>query len=298
MPADALELAQQALAAYGLGGSRVGPLGPSQNTNFQVETPGGERLVLRLHRGAHDVDTLESESVWLRFLREAALSVPEPVALPSGSHVLNLGGHLISLLRWVEGEVYGGLNPSQARLAGAAMAELHAQAERFKPPPGFRRPRYDENYFRGQLDVLGALPLFSAIDKELQRRAVSKAVAVLDESGPGFGLVHADFQPGNLVFYGDEARVIDFDRLGLGAWGFDIAAALGFLDESGGAAFLEGFRSIKPLPPRFEDRLEGFMTLAYLDNLAFLSPQPEEARFVETDMWPYLREKLARFVGF
>lgn len=286
MAAASLELAQRALLVYGLGSSRVESLGPSQNSNFRVEVPGGGRFVLRLHRGPHDAHTPESELVWVRFLREASLSVPEPFALPSGSFVLSLDGHLLSLLRWVEGEVYETLEPSQARLAGAAMAGLHAQAERFAPPPGFRRPRYDGTYFRGQLEVLRVLPPFSAADKELMSRAVSKAVAVLDEAQSDFGLIHTDFQPGNLMFSGGEAHVIDFD----------IATALGFLEKAAGEAFLEGFRNRKPLPPKLEENLEAFMALAHLDNLAFLAPRPEEARFVETDMWPYLRQKLAQFV--
>jgi len=86
-------LAETALAAYGFQPARLVPLAHMENTTFQVDSPGGERYVLRIHRTtgspfhpARSAAEVWSEMSWLSALRcETGLAVPEPVPTADGS---------------------------------------------------------------------------------------------------------------------------------------------------------------------------------------------------------------------
>jgi Ser/Thr protein kinase RdoA (MazF antagonist) len=138
------EIAQAVLAYYDLSDAQVTFIGRSQNTTFQVESPKGDKFLLRLHIGIettsdrlHDfwqeASAIQSELLWLNAIaRDTKLTVPQPVQNCLGEWVTNfaaaeLGSSICcSLLRWVEGEhLDSEPTVQQVRQLGILMAQLH-----------------------------------------------------------------------------------------------------------------------------------------------------------------------------
>ena len=149
-------LAEAALAAYGVRPARLLPLAHLENTTFRVETPGGDRYVLRIHRVTgspvhppRSAVEVWSELTWLSSLRrEAGLAVPEPVPTADGELVTVAvvegmpGPRTCVLFQWGEGRfVDAGLTPAHLERVGGFIARLHDHAGGFVPPAGFARWR-------------------------------------------------------------------------------------------------------------------------------------------------------------
>lgn len=292
-PPDAIERA--ALAACGLQGARLTPLRRGDNVVSLVETPDGERLVLRVHAaGRHGERALASELAWLDHLaRVAHLPVPRPRRAASGAWAVRVDADdgtavWCSVLTFLDGEALdedGGFTLDEARLAGALVARLHAEAERAARPEAFERPRYDRAYFL----ACGASLSRSLADHvpEARRAALGRALErvvgrwpPLDRLPGGFGLVHADPHPGNFVRREDGLGLLDFDRCGWGPFLLDVAHATLDLEAPERAAFLTGYRSARPLRPEDEAPLGMLRVLAAVENLSVLARRPHELPFV------------------
>jgi amino acid adenylation domain-containing protein len=257
------------LAAYDLEEAEVTPLSEGVHATFRLdlrrtERP-AERYLLRLYgEGTHRVDAILSELAWLRALRrEAGLLVPEPVAARDGSSVVSVrdkggaGTRYAALFRWLDGQAPG-MAPTAAdcRRFGELMARLHRHGERFAPPAGFVRPRYD-------LDRL----LGGAAERALLAEAagiVRHEIAGLGEGRDAFGLIHGDLQVTNFLFSEGRVAAIDFADSGWGYYSYDIASSLlpswGYRDFPAlEEAFLRGYRQVRPLPAAQVAKREAFL---------------------------------------
>lgn len=152
-------LAAASLATYDIRPARLVPLAHEENTTFRVETPTGDRYVLRIHRTAgspfhppRSADEVRSEMIWITAVRrETGLAVPEPVLAPDGSSltIVEVEGvpspRVCVLFRWAPGRFLDvGLTPSHLERLGAFIAQLHRHAVGFSPPPGFTRWRVED----------------------------------------------------------------------------------------------------------------------------------------------------------
>lgn len=129
----------------------------------------------------------------------------------------------VVLEEWIEGEVLGERLPSAAHLieAGALLADLHAR------PDVAGRPVHEMRGTAAWIDDAGEclrqIVAAGAFDRQ-EARLLHQAVRRLDPRRATYGLVHLDFCGENMVI--DRAgrlRVIDNERLGVGALGFDWA---------------------------------------------------------------------------
>lgn len=307
VPEPLTTLARRALTEYGHADATLTPLGESDSAVFRVEDRHGERFVLRLHGSArHGAAALHSELLWLDHLaRASSLTLPRPRRSRAGAWVVRLGNGqtLATCLTWVEGEpLEGPLNARQAAWAGELLAELHTQADAFTPPPGFERPTYDLAHFRRSWE-----DLWATLGPE---RLTAEQIGVIEAGWPtfmalldpvrdvpgGFGLVHADAHPGNLLGHGDALRLIDFGRLGWGPFLLDVAECGLDLDPPERAALLGGYRRRRDLPGGIELHLRALICLAALENLAFLARRPHEVEFV-LRAWPSVVGAVARLTA-
>ncbi|HVR99922.1 MAG TPA: amino acid adenylation domain-containing protein [Thermoanaerobaculia bacterium] len=292
--ARAREIAAAALAAYDLREPQITLLDQKKNVTFRVETqaPGGgtERFLLRLcHLGGYNREEILSELTWLTYLRHReGLLVPEPVAARDGSLVTwsedaageagedageaaeNAEPRWCALFRWVPGEVLQGvLTPANIERVGALLAKLHRCSERFVPPPGFARPRWDCDRLFGTGEVIPSEidePLITKRGREIldeAAAAVRETVRRLGEGPAVFGIIHKDLEPDNTVVWQGELHAIDFADAGWGWYLYDMAASLLPLREKKGfpemrAAFLRGYRSVRPVSAEHEELLETF----------------------------------------
>jgi Ser/Thr protein kinase RdoA (MazF antagonist) len=289
-------LGAEALRAWPVEGARLAPLTHEENTTFRVETPGGERYVLRIHRPAkHTADEIRAEMTWLAALRrDTALAVPEPVATRSGAWLTEVAvegvpeARVCVLLRWMDGRFLDdGLTATHLERVGAFTARLHEHARRFTPPAGFARGRI----VRGAGGVREQDDLHSAEARTYITRQVAElcspeaagtveavlgiirqVCADLGEGPETFGLIHADLHQWNYLFHQGEVRAIDFDDCGYGPFVYDLGTTLSEVHHRADyatlqAALLAGYRRVRPLPAAHEAYLETFVALRELQLL-------------------------------
>ena len=262
---------EAALARYGLRDDRFVLLEREEQGKllFRVGSPNSGCFLLRLHEtrlvgGAG----LRSEMLWLRALsREARLPVPEPIPATDGSLVSRVAvegtpeGRLCVLLRWVPGLIRTWhLTPQDLFAVGSLVARMHRYSERYAVPEGFVRPRaydwervfgHDSSLWREGPSVYssGELAVFRAVAERTRQD-----LREMGERRDAFGIIHSDLTPGNFVFHGGEAYIIDFDNCAWGHYLYDLTVTLSALEAYAErrarmrAAFLEGYRRERHLP--------------------------------------------------
>lgn len=317
------EMANAALEQYCLAGAELTLLSDADNIVFRVDVPGaetfdrhpylgkvgGRRFVLRVSTG--HAEATRSELVWLAaLLRDTDLTVPEPVPTRNGSLLAVTGASSVVLLRWVDGQALDAdLDAEKLVKVGRYMAELHNHSERFTPPADFQRPRWDRNRLFGADSVLhmpDANRYFSRDELKLFEAAaerVGRTMQRLGESRQVFGLIHADLHNRSYLFYGDQVRAIDFSDCGWGYYLYDIAITLAELKHRDDypalhAAFVRGYREVRPLSEQHEGLINTFMVARRVDLvnniLGWEDPflLPWVPRFLEKSI-----EVLKRYLG-
>jgi Ser/Thr protein kinase RdoA (MazF antagonist) len=287
------QLAQTALNAYGLSDVRFKFLRQAGNTLFQVNeaspslttkvdlyTPG--QYMLRIHQpGYQTAEAIELELSWLAAMcRDADLPVPEPVPTLDGNLVTQVsipgipGQRNCSLLRWVkERFITKDIRPPHYRAQGRLMARLHNHAARWQSPPGLAKRKYDwDGLFRD--DAGEGLPVseaWSLLPQEYVKPfevVTQKVKKVMDEWGKGpdvYALIHADLGlDANVLFWGGEARAIDFDDSGFGYYIYDLSLALEHCQEDVALpqfrdALLDGYAQLRPIPEKQLVHLDLFL---------------------------------------
>jgi Ser/Thr protein kinase RdoA (MazF antagonist) len=270
-------LGRSALREFGVEPTSVTSLVHAENTTFRVESAQGA-FCLRISRpGYQSTSNVASELAFLADLRAAGFRVPNPwqrrlitaeaPGVPEPRDCVLFG--------WMTGEFRHEtrMRPEEAWLLGRTMAELHAFAAEWTPPPGFDRQATHGWAFRPRqaMPIDAPHPMVSEEDRALLLEVDGMArelLTSLPRDGENFGLIHADLHVGNLLFEEDRLSVIDFDDLGWGFWLYDFAAALAYetmRDEYPTIrdAMLGGYASVRPLPPEAERLLPAFVQLRY-----------------------------------
>jgi Ser/Thr protein kinase RdoA (MazF antagonist) len=262
-------LALAALREYPMPPGRLVFVSHGENTTFRLD---GSYLV-RVHRPqrhGRDADpsaAIRSELDWLVAIRaDTDVEVPVPVSARDGRTVVETGGRMVSVLRWMAGRLHENtIRPVQLRRLGVVLATLHRHAAAWTPPAGFTRIRWDYETFFGDVMVYGGIPasgvweLLPADTRRAFDRVAERMAGRFDE----LCLVHADLHPGNVLFHQGRARPIDFDDCGFAPLRYDVGVALWELRhrpdyDAYRAAFLAGYRSVRPLEP---DGIDDFIAL-------------------------------------
>ena len=256
------ELARAALAQRGIAVRQLRWMGPHASHLFRCDTGTGERLVVRVCRpGGRSDAELDAELAWLAALaRDTGLTVPvarfsarvATPQLPDGARCIAFG--------WVEGRPCGS-RPSRRLVAdlGRVIGTLHRQARGFRPPPGFTRPVLDIRYLtwagtwhagqlaRRSIDPAARHVLYEAVGR------VQAVLARLGQDPAGYGLIHADLHLGNVLDHYGQARPIDFDDAAWGHYALDLAIAADDIPEDLHQVLLDGYQTVRPLPPGYEE---------------------------------------------
>ena len=293
------QLAQVALNAYGLSDVRFKFLRQAGNTLFRVNeaspayalraelyTPG--QYMLRIHQpGYQTVEAIALELAWLAAMcREANLPVPEPVSTLDGSLLTQVSIPGIpeerncSLLRWVKGREIKKENvqPYHYRAQGQLMARLHNHAAHWQPPPGLAKRKYDwDGLFREDSgagipasEAWSLLPQEYLTPFEVVTRKVKLVMDVWGKGSEVYGLIHGDLGlDANVLFWGGEARAIDFDDSGFGYYMYDLSLALEHCQEDEALpqfrdALLDGYTRVRSLPENQLKYLDLFLAAYYV----------------------------------
>jgi Ser/Thr protein kinase RdoA (MazF antagonist) len=197
------------------------------------------------------------------------------------------------LLRWVPGRFRRTrLGATALEQVGTFMARLHRHAEGFTPPAGFVRQRWDHAGLLGEALGVDAQKGRAALTPHARRvldataERVREAMETLEE-GPGvFGLIHADLHQGNYLFHQGAVHAIDFDTSGWGHYVYDVAVTFSTLRTwktypALRAAFMRGYRRVRPLSSAHEARVETFIAARLLAHTLWLAGHLDEPMFRE-----------------
>ena len=256
------DLALAALVQRGIAVRRLRWMGQHGNHLFRCDTAAGERLALRvcLPGGRSDAE-LDAELAWLAALsRETGLTVPvarfstrvSTPQLPDGGRCIGFG--------WVEGRPCR-RRPSRRLVAdlGRVIGTLHRHAQGFRTPPEFTRPVLDIEYLTWagtwHADQLARRPVDPATRLLLAETAgrVEAVLALLGQDPAAYGLVHADLCLDNVLDHHGQARPIDFDDASWGHYALDLAIAADDIPEDLHQVLLDGYQTVRPLPPGYEE---------------------------------------------
>ncbi len=285
------QIAQTALARWGLDGAALHLINHSENWTYRVSPRDAARpVIMRVHRdGYHSVDGIRSELTWMRALQaEAHVKTPQAIRGLDGKDIQTIGHPALSGPRnCVLFEFIDGAEPPQDNLIepfkqlGEATARCHNHSQGWTRPPYFDRLSWDFEHSIGDKPNWGSWedgPDVTPERAELIRRLVGVMERRLARYGQGtdrYGLIHADFRLANLLVHNGDVRVIDFDDCGLGWFLYDAATAVSFFEDRADVpdlmeAWKEGYRRQRAWSAADEDELWTFILLRRLTLFAWM----------------------------
>jgi Ser/Thr protein kinase RdoA (MazF antagonist) len=267
----------------------------SENATLALEDPQGREIVLRLHRvGYSSLEEIRSELAWMEALRrDGVIETAPPVAGADGDWVQMLESRADAAPRFaVAFERLPGMEPDSRDAVlwferlGELTARMHGHAESWRPPPGFRRKRWDfdamvgpEGFWGSWRDAIG----LDAAGIEMLETALAFIRPRLDRFGAGagvFGLVHADLRLANLLVDGTHLRIIDFDDCGFSWFLYDFATSVSFIEHEPIVpdllrAWCKGYRKARPLSAAHRAEIPTFVVLRRILLTAWLASHAE-----------------------
>lgn len=237
------------------------------NTTFRVESYSADRLFLRVSRQVDRTpQAIRSEMEWLALLADEGFPVAEPLVWSDGEplrpfeHPSCGEPRIVTKFAWREGKRVRRPSADQWRRIGGVLAQLHNHAE---ARPFLGEGRWTTDAMVGNHDdpEAAAREVVDALGAEawtVLARVRDAYMALRPDLGKPI-LIHADLHQGNVLFQGDSMTVVDFDDCGRAPIPFDFSIPIDGMREVGmpemRAPFLEGYRTIRDLPPNLEERL-------------------------------------------
>jgi len=295
--------AWQALEHFPVQAESIELVDHSENLTYRVRVRGGESdYVLRLHRpGYNSVKELECEREWVKALIDAGLPVPDPLVTRDGTHFVLIGiscaneKRYVGMTTWLEGvplrrcPEFRSDTRKRAWLfhrIGEIVAAMHNQATRWTGLPGFIRPRLDLDGLLGDTPRWGRFWEYADLPVGGQERLLAareRLRVALSDYGmtpDNFSLIHADLDPGNIIYDRGELALIDFDDSAYGWHMYDVASALiEYCSDSDfealSAAMLDGYLEHRPLAQQDMEMLPAFLLLRGMATLGWYHDRPE-----------------------
>jgi Ser/Thr protein kinase RdoA (MazF antagonist) len=239
-------LAVEALKSWDIADCQPQLIKIRENAVFRIKLADGFDAALRIHRyGYHTDAALQSELSWMRALRQDGIEVPEVIPAANGALFITAGvvdvpePRQIDMVKWLPGAPLGsiedGVSKSVGDIAhvfsevGRLAAQLHNHAAGWQPPKNFVRHAWDTDGLTGAEPLWGRFWQFPDLNSG-QRRLMERArdvarrdLIAIGESGPNYGLIHADFNFDNFILRDGQVTAIDFDDCGHGWHLFDLA---------------------------------------------------------------------------
>ncbi|MFP1918174.1 phosphotransferase enzyme family protein [Lonsdalea quercina] len=289
-------LLRAALPRWGVSeGAELVLLTFSENATFlATDAVTGRRRVLRVHRPhyCHHAEIV-SELDWLLALKSSGvINVAAPLPQLNGEYVARLADETSETFV-VAFEFIAGAEPDSTRdlsawyrHLGQIAARLHLHSLSWPRPLTFTRKVWAFDTIIGEQAHWGdwrVLNQFSSDDIAMLEDVENVLKARLDDYGYSperFGLVHCDMRLANLLVDGEKMTVIDFDDCGICWFGWDFATAVSFIEHDPlvglyQSAWLEGYRSVRPLDPQDEAILPTLVMLRRLQLSAWIGSHAE-----------------------
>ena len=280
-------LAEEALKRWNLEGAELTLIKMRENAVFRIDTSGGERYVLRVHRyNYHSDASLHSQLQWTAALSASGLDLPPIIPTTTGEPFCKVQSSGVPELRqvdlsvWVGGRLLADVLTDNSdpnvimevlNTIGQLAARIHNQATSWQLPEGFVRHAWDAEELAGKQPFWGRfweLPDLSRSQRALIIKARDKVYADLlgcGQHNETYSLIHADLIPDNILIEDKTIRIIDFDDAGFGWHQFELATVLiSYLGtdyfDMARDALIEGYRGKRDL----SDETLSFLPLFFL----------------------------------
>jgi len=269
----------------------------SENATYLVESPGGYRSILRVHRqDYHTRNAIRCEHAWSKALdEEGGVHTPDIIPGKDGSTIQTAsveglpGERHMAMFEFVEGE-----HPEEDadhlvesfEELGEIAALTHNHSVTWTRPEGFERLIWDldsvfgpQAYWGDWRDAPGVTQDIRALLETLQA-VVVRRLTEFGKSPERFGLIHADMRLANLIISDGSTRLIDFDDCGLGWLMYDFAAGISFMEDHPQIpalkhAWVQGYRKKRELSEADENEIDTFVMLRRLALLAWIGSHIE-----------------------
>lgn len=297
------KLAEDALALWDIpNGATVRLINVSENTTYLVEGANGFKAVLRVHReNYHSQRAIECELAWLDALAsDNVVTTPGYFTGRDGKVIQQVqtpglpAPRFMVLFHFVEGSApdeAGDMTPGFEEL-GAIAARCHEHVLGWQKPEPFERLVWDLDTVFGAKPTWGnwrdAPGVTDSVRQKLEtvEAQIRTRLTTYGKAPERYNLIHADMRLANLLVDTSGTRLIDFDDCGFGWFMYDFAAAISFIEDDPRipelkAAWLRGYRSVRPLSQQDEDEIETFIMLRRMALLAWIgshieAPEPQQ----------------------
>jgi Ser/Thr protein kinase RdoA (MazF antagonist) len=265
---DYITIAKELLTQYSISAPEIQFIRHNENITFKV-TDGlsNKAYLLRIHKPSteglfglqHTFAGLKSEIAILHELNMKGLvDAQKPVANNIGEYItickLDNYNHpcYATVLEWIEGDTLTLEENNIKEIAfklGQTLALFHQSLKEFKPSDDFVRPIYDGKRIDSAINDLKycvEIDLFSMEHYEMIIKVltlVKKQIDELNAREDAFGIIHADFQCGNIILNKDNPGIIDLGFCGFGYYAFDLGSAATILPSDLRKDFIQGYIS-------------------------------------------------------
>ncbi len=284
-------LATEAMVLWDVpGGAQPRLINLSENATYLIEADGGFRSILRIHReGYNAYRAIECELAWMAALsRDGGVETARPLAGRDGRAIQTHGTTELSPRHMVMFEFLEGDEPdpdqdlvAAFRQLGGLAARAHLHVMSWALPQPFERLVWDDEAVFGPAPTWGDWRDAPGVDDRIAgilsatEALLRSRLAAYGRGKDRYGLIHADMRLANLLIDGGQTRLIDFDDSGFGWFMYDFAAGISFMEDHPQvptlrAAWLEGYREVRPLASEDEIEIDSFVMLRRLALLAWI----------------------------
>lgn len=265
----------------------------SENITYLISNPetGEKKGVLRVGRpGYHTLPEYEGEIAWLRQINDyTPLIVAHPITAKDGSYIQQIDGDgtnfFCIVTQFLEGKTWAEDDeskwPNHFKVLGETTAYLHRQTKIWNGTKQIKRWVWDYDNVIGKNAKWGDWRDFHELTPS-DTAAIEKCCAIIEkrlnsygQTEDNFGLIHTDLRIPNLLFEGDQIKVIDFDDCGFGWYIQDLANALTFIEERDIVpelvnSWLDGYRRIQSITDTDFVEIDTFILMRRLQMVAWL----------------------------
>lgn len=265
---DYINIAKELLRLYSISHPVIQFIRHNENITFKItDGVNNKNFLLRIHKPAIEglfglQHTLEGIKTEIKILQEinnkGLLYAQKPIENNLGEYIteckLDNFNHpcYATILEWIEGDTLTLKEHNIKELAftlGENLALFHKCLKEFKPSKDFIRPIYDADRIDSAIEELKycvEVNLFSMKDYDIIKEVlilVKKQINELNSREDEFGIIHADFQLGNIVVNNDNPCLIDLGFCGFGYYAFDLGSAATIFPSELRETFLQGYSS-------------------------------------------------------
>lgn len=296
-----IHLAVAALEQYPIGKFTPVFLQHNSGITYRIDSVDrNSRFLLKIHEPVGtgpkaSFEQIQTRMEWLEKLTEtSSLVVQVPSKNINGTFVTSVPVSevgetaLCTLQNWVDGEHQeGDFTIPQVESVGAMMATLHQTSNYWQSSTAIDLTDYQTSHLYNdikQLHTVLDINIISSTQFDLIERAgqrISEIASTLGISAEVYGPIHGDLHQGNILFFQEQVRPIDFDSLRNSYYLFDLGTTLYHILYQGAEfrnALINGYTSIRNLSIDERQYLEAFVTWSAINNLAFQSTIPQQIK--------------------